>query len=115
MFVSFFPRPRVFGWSVRTGELAEGLDYSEWLANGRVVGGMVPMPSEIPAQVPAHWRTTIEVDNCAATVDRCVELGGQLALGPLDVVVGTFAQLADPQGGYFGVIELMPYLRGVAD
>ena len=38
-------------------------------------------------------------------------LDAGLAAEPLEASVGTYAQLADPQGATFGVIELMPELR----
>jgi predicted enzyme related to lactoylglutathione lyase len=101
----------VFGWGVRDGELVPGIEYSEWMSAGRVVGGMVPMGPEWPESVPPHWRITIEVDNTAETVRRCVELGGQVMMGPLDAVVGDYAMLLDPYGAMFAVISMVPELR----
>jgi hypothetical protein len=100
-----------FGWQDRPGEIAEGMPYTEWMSAGRVVAGMVVMDERFPAQVPAHWRTTFEVADCTEITKRCTELGGQVVLGPIDVVVGMYAQIVDPQGGSFGVIELIESLR----
>lgn len=102
----------VFGWVERAGELATGLVYSEWLSGSRVVAGMVPM-TNYPPEVPAHWRLIFEVDNCVESIARVRELGGQVPVGPMDVVVGQYAQVVDPQGAAFGIIELVPQLRNL--
>jgi predicted enzyme related to lactoylglutathione lyase len=101
----------VFGWAVRDGELVRGVEYSEWMSAGRVVAGMVPMGPEWPADVPPHWRITIEVQDAAETVRRCVDLGGQLLIGPLNAVIGDYAMLLDPYGAMFAVISIVPELR----
>jgi predicted enzyme related to lactoylglutathione lyase len=103
----------VFGWTERTGEVGEGLDYSEWVCGGRAVAGMVEMDDRFPPEAPAHWRTIFEIEDCAGMAKRCQDLGGQVPLAPMDVGVGTFAQLVDAQGALFGVIELVPELRAM--
>lgn len=102
---------KVFGWTSREGGLTTNVEYWEWSTSSRVVAGMVPMGEQFPAEVPAHWRTTFEVADCAAAVARCAELGGQVLMGPLDVLVGDYAQVRDPQGAPFGMIELRPEFR----
>jgi predicted enzyme related to lactoylglutathione lyase len=102
-----------FGWTERTGEIAAGLDYSEWVCGGRAVAGMIEMDDRFPPATPAHWRTIFESEDCAGMAKRCQDLGGQVPLAPMDVGVGTFAQLIDAQGALFGVIELAPELRAM--
>lgn len=102
---------KVFGWADQPGSLAGELEYFEWAVQNRVVAGMFALGEEVPAGVPAHWRTTFEVDDCGEIARRCVELGGQVALAPMGVGAGTYAQLLDPAGAAFGVIELIPQLR----
>lgn len=97
---------KAFNWSERKSQIAEGVDHIEWFVDSRVVGGMSVMDERYPAGTPAHWRVTFEVEDCAATVARCVELGGAVLTGPLNLPVGDYALLADPQGGTFGVIAL---------
>ena len=98
------------GWSSRPGEIA-GLPYSEWTCGGRAVAGMVALPPEVPAQVPPRWQTTIEVDELGPVLSRARDLGGTVLRGPVDVQVGWYAQLLDPQGAAFAAIELAPWLR----
>ncbi len=101
---------KAFDWSCRPGEIA-GLEYHEWTCAGRVVAGMVPLPATVPLSVPPRWQTTIEVDEIRPVLARAENLGGFLLRGPIDVQVGWYAQLLDPQGGAFAVIELVPWLR----
>lgn len=102
---------KVFGWTEQRGEIQSAFEYYEWSVNRRVVAGMVPMTEQYPAEVPAHWRATLEVADCAATAARTAELGGTVVIGPLDVGVGSYAQIMDPLGGSVGVIELVPELQ----
>jgi predicted enzyme related to lactoylglutathione lyase len=102
---------KVFNWVDQDGSVPTGFDYREWSVNNRVVAGLTIMGPQFPAEAPAHWRTTVEVDDCAAVATRCAELGGQVVAGPLDVNVGSYAHLIDPLGGSLGVIELIPELR----
>lgn len=102
---------KVFGWTSQEGGLPIGIEYWEWSAGSRVVAGMIPMGEQFPAEVPAHWRSTFEVADCAVAASRCTELGGQVLAGPIDVVAGHYAHLCDPQGAAFGVIELRPEFR----
>jgi uncharacterized protein len=102
---------KVFGWVDQPGQMPTSYRYREWQVGNRVVGGMIPMGEMFPPDIPPHWRITVEVDDCALTAQRCADLGGRVFLGPLDLGIGTFAQLFDPQGAAFGVIETLPELR----
>jgi predicted enzyme related to lactoylglutathione lyase len=99
---------KVFGWEAQPGEMADGMDYREWLSGGRVIGGIVPLRG---ARIPAHWRTAVEVACLDWTIQRCRDLGGRLGFGPIDVLVGRYAELVDPHGAAFGIVELIPELR----
>jgi uncharacterized protein len=95
----------VFGWGARTsGEGSES--YTEWVLGDRSVGGMLPMPEQVPAGVPAHWLVYFAVDDTEATARRASELGAQVMVPPVTIPQGTFAVLADPHGAEFAVIAL---------
>lgn len=102
---------KVFGWTDQPGEMPTSFQYRDWQVANRVVGGLIPMGVEFPAEIPPHWRTTVEVDVCADTMDRCTALGGHVFLGPVDIGIGQFAQLFDPQEGTLGIIEPIPAYR----
>lgn len=103
---------KVFGWVDLPGSIDVGFPYREWQVANRVVGGMSPMSDPpFPADTPPHWRITLEVDVCADIVARCAQLGGTVLMGPIDVGVGQYAQLLDPQGATVGVVDLLPQFR----
>ncbi|MEV0130510.1 VOC family protein [Dactylosporangium sp. NPDC050688] len=107
--VSFYGK--VFGWTERSGSADAHQEYHEWVATNRVVGGMSLMGEHYPPGTPAHWRTIVLVDDCAATAARAAELGGRLMAGPVDAGVGLAAFLLDPTGAALLAFELIPELR----
>jgi predicted enzyme related to lactoylglutathione lyase len=57
----------------------------------------------------AEWLPYFEVEDCDATVARARELGGSIAVHPLEAPgVGRFARLTDPGGADFAVIRSEP-------
>ena len=79
--------------------------YSMIEAEGRTVGGLGTMPPEVPADVPAHWRTYFAVDDADAAVEMVTKLGGAVLRPPEDMPYGRHADVADPQGAPFAVIK----------
>jgi uncharacterized protein len=71
----------------------------------RVVGGMVAMPAEVPAEAPPHWLTYFWLDDVDAGAGRARELGGEVLREPEDSPYGRSATLRDPQGAVFAVIR----------
>lgn len=92
----------VFGWTSVTDD-ASG--YTQFMIGGASACGMLPMPSDVPAEQPSQWATYFSVADCAAAQARCRELGGQILLPTMDIGSMRFAVLADPQGATFDVIE----------
>ncbi len=99
--------PAVFGWDPRRPEF-EGApeSYTVWELNGRPVGGMMEMRDEwFPAEVPPHWGVVFAVEDVDATVAKARELGATVTNGPMDMPIGRFAGLVDPQGASFTVMQ----------
>ena len=94
----------VFGWKGRG--VAGPMNYTEWLLGDQSVGGMMPMPEMVPAEVPAHWITYFMVEDADATVAKLGELGGAVLNPAMDIEVGRFAVVADPAGAVFCVMKL---------
>ena len=95
----------VFGWEEQTHD--EGpMPYTEFKVNGASIAGMLPMPPMIPKEVPPHWLVYFAVEDTDATVAQATELGGTVRMPPMDVPVGRFSVLSDPQGATFAVIKL---------
>jgi predicted enzyme related to lactoylglutathione lyase len=95
----------VFGWDAKAEEVEEGETYTRWLLGEDPIAGLLDIRSRDPDMAPAHWLTYFAVEECDATVRRVNELGGELRFGPVDLPMGRFAALADPQGAGFAVFE----------
>ena len=86
----------------------DAFEYATIEADGNTVGGIGALPADVPAQVPPHWRVYFAVDDADATVARVAELGGAVRRPPEDMPYGRHADVADPQGAMFSVIQPTP-------
>lgn len=98
---------KVFGWSPQDNQM-EGMAYTEWQIDGRTVGGMLPMPEMVPAEVPNHWLVYFATTDTDAMAAKVTELGGSVIAGPFDVPPGRMAVFTDPRGATFAVIAMAP-------
>lgn len=99
--------PQVFGWHAGRPSFEGAPDtYTVWEAEGRPVGGMMQMSDEyFPAEVPSHWNVCFAVADCDATVAKARELGGTVTQEPMDMPIGRFAGIVDPQGASFTIMQ----------
>ena len=95
--------PAVFGWTVESHE--GDMPYHEFHLGSDSVGGMLPMPPQVPAEVPSHWLVYFGSDDVDASAKKVTELGGMVAAGPMDFPGGRFAVVMDPQGAAFGLMK----------
>jgi predicted enzyme related to lactoylglutathione lyase len=80
--------------------------YTTWKNGDKMAGGMMQMTEEW-GNIPPHWMTYIEVEDCDATVKNVQQLGGKVLHGPKDIPnTGRFAVIQDPQGAVCSVIKL---------
>ena len=98
----------VFGWGADRRPPAGPVEYVEWTVDGRSVGGAMPKPPMMPAEVPNHWGVYFLADDTDAVAARIGELGGQVVMGPADIPPGRFAVATDPTGAAFQVLTLAP-------
>jgi uncharacterized protein len=94
----------VFGWESNDVAIEGGGTYTEWLVDGRPVGGMLDMRGRVPDEVPPHWLAyfgSVDTDEAAAKVK---ELGGDVMFGPVDIAPGRLAVVKDPFGASFAVM-----------
>jgi predicted enzyme related to lactoylglutathione lyase len=98
----------VFGWSAgRPGFEGAPDSYTVWELNGNRVGGMMDMAGgPFPAELPPHWGVCFAVADCDATVAKAAELGGTVTQEPMDMPIGRFAGIVDPQGASFTVMQM---------
>jgi predicted enzyme related to lactoylglutathione lyase len=97
----------LFGWSAKHSAPAAVMAYTEFNIGG--TGGhigMMPMPENMPAQVPSYWMPYFQVADCDASTAKVKELGGKVMVGPQDIPkTGRFSIVQDPQGAMFAVFQ----------
>lgn len=93
----------VFGWKGETAQMGPN-EYTEWKLGDATIGGMMPMPDQVPAEVPAYWIVYFATADCDATVSSATALGATVTVPAADIPPGRFAVLADPTGAMFAVI-----------
>lgn len=89
----------VFGWSWENSE-----NYAEFRVDGRTVGGAMPRPPELPAEVPDHWLVYFASADLDGDLEKAAALGGTTVFGPQEIPgTGRFAIVTDPAGAAFGL------------
>ena len=97
----------VLGWEMDEMPMQEGV-YTVLKAGGEAVGGIMPMPAEVPEMVPTHWATYVTVGDVDAVAKKAQEMGATIIVPPRDIPdVGRFATIQDPQGGVINVIQYL--------
>ena len=61
-----------------------------------------------PPAIPPHWSVCFAVADCDAIVAKARELGATVTNEPMDMPIGRFAGLIDPQGASFTVMQPAP-------
>lgn len=96
---------RLFGWKKRN-EIPMGLmgTYLIFGTDGKDVGGMFSLPQDAPT--PPTWLYYVHTDDLGAAIARVEGNGGTVLSGPMEVPDGSrVAQVADPQGALFALLE----------
>ncbi len=96
----------VFGWRFT----ALGTDIDEYATvAGESPSGMIcavgALDASVPAGVPAHWRVYFSVTDADAATQRVRDGGGVVHASPVNNPYGRMAQVADPQGASFILID----------
>ena len=97
---------KVFGWGEKKSEMAEGMEYTEFLAGGESIAGGMEMNPMVPAEVPSYWLAYFTVADVDAAYNKATEAGAKTMLEPQDFPGGRFAILSDPQGASFGLLKM---------
>lgn len=98
--------PEVFGWSAGRPAFAGAPEsYTVWELGGKGVGGMMQMNDEFPSDVPPHWNVCFAVASADGTVAKARELGANIIQDPVDMPIGRFAAIIDPQGAAFAIMQ----------
>lgn len=96
----------LLGWTAETSSTLTGRDYTVFVNAGAPAAGMLKTLPQWRGAAPG-WVVYFAVQDCDATVDEAVSLGGELLVPATDLCnVGRFAFLRDPQGAVFAVVRL---------
>ncbi|HEX6506584.1 MAG TPA: VOC family protein [Chloroflexota bacterium] len=91
----------LFGWDAQVVPDPEAGGYTMFTLDGKMVGAAGPTFD--PDQHPA-WATYVCSEDADATVQAVKDAGGQVLMGPMDVMgQGRMAVLADPTGAYISI------------
>lgn len=96
----------VFDWTYQPMDMG-GSEYNIVhvdSGNADGVGGIMPMPAEVPDMVPNYWVVYFAVDDTDATVEAALAQGASLVYPAMDIAPGRTAGLADPQGANFAIL-----------
>lgn len=90
----------LFGWTFTVGVPETGY-YTQCLLGGAKAAGMGLRPKDAP--YPVAWSMYFKSDDINASVAAVKANGGQVTMGPMDVMgEGHMAVCADPTGAHFG-------------
>lgn len=93
----------LFGWGRNDQDLGDFGIYTQFQLDGKVVAAQYKLNAELEAMnVPPNWGQYVSVSDADATTTKVTELGGQVIMGPMDVMeYGRMSVLADPAGAVF--------------
>ena len=98
----------VFGFAAKEGQ-DPSMPYVEFQLDDKSIGGMMPKPAEMPADIPPFWGVYFAVADTDGAIAKVGSLGGSTVFGPMDVPsVGRFASCVDSTGAMFSVIAMNP-------
>lgn len=95
----------VFDWDIHLLADTDDFCYATQGSQDSATAGIMDSAGFLPAEVPSHWTFYLEVADADATIAKTVELGGELVMGPDDSPFGRLAQLIDPQGAMFKIMQ----------
>ena len=97
----------VFGWTAGKPSFEGAPDtYTVWQLDGKNVGGMMQMVEGMfPPDTPPHWSVCFAVADADATAAKAREHGATVVAEPMDMPIGRFAAIIDPQGAWFTIMQ----------
>lgn len=95
---------QLFGWIANTEDMG-GQSYTTFMNGESMACGMIEKSAQM-SKAPNMWGVYFEVADCDASVAIATDNGAELMFGPIDIQIGRFALLRDPQGAVFYVIAM---------
>ena len=90
----------VCGWTTEEMELEGGFSYTMFKVGDEAVAGLVELPDE-PKDAPPMWLSYYNGDDVDAAVARATAAGDTVRQERVDVSIGSFAIVTDPEGATF--------------
>ena len=95
---------KLFGWTSRDDAMGPSEVYTTFQLKGRDVAAAFTLDPKRFAGIPPFWMLYMASPDADATARRAGELGGDVKMGPFDVMeLGRMAVLSDPTGAAFSV------------
>jgi uncharacterized protein len=92
---------KVVGWEIKDSGMP-GRYYGILSMGGTMVGGLMPIPDDVPKDVQPAWKGYIGVEDVDLFAPRVTAAGGVIHRAPTDIPgVGRFAVAADLHGASF--------------
>lgn len=95
----------VIGWDLHTMSDTPEFRYSTLGAGEGAQAGIMDATGFLPDGVPSHWHFYVRVADADATAAQATAAGGAVLSAPHDTPYGRLAQLADPSGAHFAVMQ----------
>lgn len=97
----------VFGYEYGQMDNPE-MDYTTIEINDRPVGGIYDGKGVAPEGQPSSWSVCFAVADTDDLVTKAEKAGAKIITKPMDSPYGRFAQLTDPDGASFAVMQVSP-------
>ena len=98
---------KVFGWGLKsTGDDTQ--PYTEFQVDGESIGGAMEMNPMVPAEMPSYWMAYFNVADIDSSFKTAIGAGAKEMMAPQDFPGGRFAIISDPQGAFFGLLQMPP-------
>jgi uncharacterized protein len=96
----------LLGWKEKTSS-GGGMTYTEFSVADEPFAGMMEMNAQmVEMHIPPHWLSYFQVTDVDATASKAKELGGSVAVPPMDIPgAGRFAVIQDPSGATFALYQ----------
>ena len=91
---------QLFGWTTESMEMPGGDSYTMFKMGEEMVGGCVTPPADAQ-EAPCMWMSYVNVDDLDTAVAKAKNLGAKICKERVDIPMGSFAIITDPQGATF--------------
>ena len=95
----------LFGWQIKQLE-GGGQPYWQVFVDGEGQGGIMPMPEDMPAEMPPFWLVYFGAEDAHAATEKAAALGGSVTMAPTEVPgMLIFSVVEDPGGATFAILQ----------